>query len=78
VLRNLGVPNGVDFDGTKNVMAFDVVADPTDTTDNAVPDVLNPHAPAMDLTPTMAKRTRKFEFIRKGGQWTSTGRPGPM
>jgi FtsP/CotA-like multicopper oxidase with cupredoxin domain len=36
--------------------------------------VLNPNAPAMDLTPESARRTRRFEFIRKDGHWTVNGK----
>jgi spore coat protein A len=74
VLKNLGVPNSVDYDTTGNVMAFDVAAEPTDLSGNAIPELLNPEAPAMDLTAAMAKRTRKFEFIRKDGAWTINGK----
>jgi FtsP/CotA-like multicopper oxidase with cupredoxin domain len=74
VLKNLGVPNSEDFDTTGDVMAFDVVGDATDLSGNSVPDVLNPNAPAMDLTAAMAKKTRKFEFIRKDGIWTVNGK----
>jgi spore coat protein A len=74
VLQNMGVKNSIDFDNTDEVMAFDVVSDATDTSDNAVPDVLNPKAPAMDLLAGMAKRTREFEFIRTNGMWTINGK----
>jgi spore coat protein A len=74
VLQNLGVPNAVDFDSTKTAMAFDVVSEATDLRDNSVPDVLNPNAPAMDLTPAMSLRTRRFEFIRTNGEWTVNGK----
>lgn len=74
VLRNLGVKNVDDFDTTGEVMAFDVVGDATDLSDNDVPDVLDPHAPAMDLTEAMAVRTRTLRFHRTGGQWAVNGR----
>jgi FtsP/CotA-like multicopper oxidase with cupredoxin domain len=74
VLQNLGVKNAVDFDGTGNVMAFDVVSDPTDLRGNAIPDLLNPNAPAMDLVPTSNMKTRRFEFIRTNGMWTVNGK----
>ncbi|HEV7908278.1 MAG TPA: multicopper oxidase family protein, partial [Pseudonocardiaceae bacterium] len=74
VLKNIGVKNSIDFDNTDKVMAFDVVSDATDTSDNAVPDVLNQKAPAVDLLAGMAKRTRKFEFVRKNGMWTINGK----
>jgi spore coat protein A len=74
VLQNLGVKNAVDFDGTGNVMAFDVVSEPTDLRGNAIPDLLNPNPPAMDLVPTNNMKTRRFEFIRTNGMWTVNGK----
>ncbi|MFJ2442710.1 multicopper oxidase family protein [Streptomyces sp. NPDC087658] len=74
VLKNRGVKNVVDYDTTGDVMAFDVVSDPTDLSGNAIPDQLNPNAPAMDLTEAMAQRTRTFEFTRTKGQWTVNGK----
>jgi FtsP/CotA-like multicopper oxidase with cupredoxin domain len=74
VLQNLGVKNAVDFDGTGNVMAFDVVSEPTDLRGNAIPDQLNPNPPAMDLVPTNNMKTRRFEFIRTSGMWTVNGK----
>jgi spore coat protein A len=74
VLRNLGVPNAVDYDRTGDVMAFDVAAEPTSLEGNAIPDVLNPNASAMDLVPTANMRKRTFEFIRTNGAWTVNGK----
>lgn len=74
VLKNLSVPNVEDFDTTGDVMAFDVAGDPTDLSDNAIPDLLHPNAPAMDLTAATARKTRTFEFIRKNGTWTINGK----
>jgi spore coat protein A len=73
VLRNLGLPNNVDFDTTRVVMAFDVVSDATDTTNNTVPDQLNPDDPVMKLEPSLAKATRHLDFVRKNGGWTVNG-----
>jgi spore coat protein A, manganese oxidase len=70
VLRNLSLPDNIDFDTTDVAMAFDVVADPTDRTDNEVPAELNPDTPAMQLQPSMARRTRLLDFERQGGEWT--------
>ncbi|MFG3685700.1 multicopper oxidase family protein [Micromonospora sp. NPDC047740] len=74
VLENLGVQNAVDYDGTRNVMAFDVVGDATDLRGNAIPDLLNPKPPAMDLVETPNLRTRRFEFVRADGQWAINGK----
>jgi FtsP/CotA-like multicopper oxidase with cupredoxin domain len=53
-------------------MRFDVAAEPTDTTNNEVPAVLNPggadHDP-MPLTEAQAVRTRVWRFERQNGQW---------
>jgi spore coat protein A len=74
VLNNLGVKNTPNFATTGKVMAFDVSSEPTDLSGNSVPAVLNPAAPSMNLTPAMAKRTRRFEFIREHGEWTINGK----
>jgi FtsP/CotA-like multicopper oxidase with cupredoxin domain len=70
VLRNLSLPDNVDFDTTGVAMAFDVVSDATDTTDNEVPPVLNPESPVMQLQPATAVRRRLLDFERQGGEWT--------
>jgi spore coat protein A, manganese oxidase len=72
-LRNRSPKNNIDYDTTDVVMAFDVVGPATDTARNEVPAVLNPAAPAMDLTPEMAVKTRRFRFERKHGMWTING-----
>jgi spore coat protein A len=73
VLQNLGVKNSTDYDTTKQIMAFDVTAEPTDGTNNDVPGVLDPTPSAMDLTPAMATANRKLEVIRSNGQWSVNG-----
>jgi spore coat protein A len=73
VLQNRGLPNNTDFDTTGVVMAFNVVADASDTTDNEVPAVLNPDNEAMQLQPSQAKRTRLMDFVRRNGQWSVNG-----
>ena len=50
-------------------MAFDVVSEPTDLSNNSIPDVLNPNDPIMALQPQDAVRTRKFRFHRSNGEW---------
>ena len=74
VLRNLGLANSPDFSTTKNVMAFDVASEPTDTSNNTLPAVLDPSNPVMALTEAMATKERKFEFKRKNGHWTVNGK----
>jgi CheY-specific phosphatase CheX len=80
VLRNLGGPNAQEQFNDR-VMAFGVVSEPTNTVNNEVAAVLNPNPPAFDLDPPMATRTRRFEFIRQAGEWTTVinnhGNPGP-
>jgi len=73
VLRNLGPKNNIDFDTTGVIMAFDVVSDATDTSNNEVPEVLNPVNETMNLDPAQATRTRLMEFRRQHGGWTVNG-----
>jgi spore coat protein A len=73
VLQNLGVKNSTDYDTTKQIMAFDVTAEPTDGTNNEVPSVLNPNPTAMGLTESMSTATRKLEVIRGNGEWSVNG-----
>jgi FtsP/CotA-like multicopper oxidase with cupredoxin domain len=75
VLRNLSNPNNRDYDHTDKVMAFDVTDEPFSTRDatwNRVPDLLA-GSDVMDLTESMAKRTRHMALERKNGQWTING-----
>jgi FtsP/CotA-like multicopper oxidase with cupredoxin domain len=73
VLRNLGLPNNVDFEHTDVIMAFDVVAKASDLSRNEIPDVLNPNHPAMLLQESQATATRHLDFVRKNGHWTVNG-----
>jgi FtsP/CotA-like multicopper oxidase with cupredoxin domain len=73
VLRNLGLPNNIDFATTGNVMAFQVAGDATDSSNNTIPDTLNPNAPAMLLREGDARATRRLSFERNGGRWTING-----
>jgi spore coat protein A, manganese oxidase len=50
-----------------------VVADPFDTANNAVPDLLFPGQPAMVVSEVDAVRTRRFEFFKTNGRWTING-----
>jgi spore coat protein A, manganese oxidase len=73
VLRNRSPKNNQTFSNTDKVMAFDVVADNFDPSNNSVPDVLNPSNPAMLLNESDAVATRKISLFREHGQWTVNG-----
>jgi len=73
VLRNLMPPNNIDYDTVGQVMAFQVVGDATDTSNNSVPDVLNTNTAVMGLQESDAARTRRLVFERKQGEWTING-----
>jgi spore coat protein A, manganese oxidase len=73
VLRNLGVKNGIEYDDTDKIMAFDVVGDASTLIGSEIPAVLNPDLPVMSLTPDMAVATRRVRLIRKKGLWTING-----
>ncbi len=72
-LLNAGVRNAPSFDNTGKVMQFEVRGPATSLQGNAVPAVLNPAAPAMDLTPAMATTTRKLVLERDHGEWKVGG-----
>jgi spore coat protein A len=70
-LRNLGVPNAVDFDNTDKVMRFDVAATgPAGA--GPLPAVLS-RDPFFGVTESQATKTRKLVFERKNGEWTING-----
>ncbi len=73
VLRNTSPKNNIDFVNVDKVMAFDVVGDSFDKTNNSVPAVLNPNHPAMLVKESDAVQTRRFDFVRDHGQWTING-----
>ena len=73
VLQNSSNKNNRDYANTNKIMAFDVVGDPTDLSNNSIPDVLNPNDSIMALQPQQAVRTRKFKFEREHGQWKING-----
>jgi spore coat protein A len=73
VLQNVSPKNNIDYETTGVVMAFDVVSEATDLTNNEVPYDLNPLEPTMLLTEAEAIRTRQLEFHRQGGQWMING-----
>jgi spore coat protein A len=73
-LINRGVKNSIDFDNTGKVMQFTGTGNPgSDLAYNAVPPLLNPHPPAMELTAADSVVTRKMRVERQGGEWTING-----
>jgi len=74
VLKNTSPQNNVDFTNTDKIMAFDIVGEPTDTSNNEIPAVLNPGTAVMALQASDAKITRSLEFKRHNGQWEINGR----
>lgn len=73
VLRNRSPKNNVNYVNIDKVMAFDVVRDDFDPSDNTVPEVLNPTNPVMSLTAADAVRTRRIDLVRANGRWTING-----
>jgi FtsP/CotA-like multicopper oxidase with cupredoxin domain len=73
VLNNTSPANNIDYDTTGVVMAFDVVAEASDLSNNEVPYDLNPNMNVMGLTEADSMRTRRFDFKREGGSWTING-----
>jgi hypothetical protein len=73
VMQNISPENNIDFDTTGVVMAFDVVAEASDLSNNEIPANLNDNPGTMGLTEADAVRTRVMEFKRDGGQWTING-----
>lgn len=73
VLKNKSPKNNVNFVNTDKVMAFEVVGDAFDPSNNAVPAQLYPGQPTMALQESAAVQTRKLAFVRANGQWTING-----
>ena len=74
-LRNLSNPNNVDFDYTNKVMAFDVTAEPVDTSDptwKTIPQTLA-GSTAMSLTAADAVKKRDLRLHRDNGTWVING-----
>jgi spore coat protein A len=74
ILKNSSPKNNTNYPNTDKIMAFDIVSEPTDLSDNEIPAVLNPTNPVMSLKAQDALRTRKFRFDRDGGQWKINGK----
>ncbi|MER5674814.1 multicopper oxidase family protein [Pseudonocardia alni] len=69
-LRNLSVPNTVDYDHTNKIMRFRVAGEATDTADDEVPARLAPDNPVMTLPESAATRTRRLRVKKDGAIWT--------
>jgi FtsP/CotA-like multicopper oxidase with cupredoxin domain len=74
VLQNQSNKNNRSYLNTNKVMAFDVVANASDLSNNSVPAILNPDEPTMALQASQAVQTRKFLFAREHGEWTINGK----
>jgi len=72
ILKNLGLPNNVNFPSTANLMMFEVIGDTPDTTNNTLPATLFDH-PVMLLKESDAVTRRRLEFVRQNGHWTVNG-----
>ena len=73
ILRNASPKNNEDYPNTNQIMAFDVVRDDFDPSNNSVPSELNPTCPTMALQPSQAVQTRKLRLERKNSSWTING-----
>ncbi len=74
VLQNRNPKNNISFPNIDKIMAFDVVGDAFDPTDNEIPATLFPENPIMNVDPAEAVATRRIELKRKHGRWTINGR----
>lgn len=69
VLRNLDLPNNDDYDGTDQIMRFDVVRSEPDN--SSIPSTLR----TIETIPeSSAVRTREFRYERSNGLWVVNGR----
>jgi len=73
VLQNTSPTNNQNFTNTNKIMAFDVVDEPSDLSNNSIPDSLNPGNEVMALQASQAVTTRRFQFERDGGNWVING-----
>jgi FtsP/CotA-like multicopper oxidase with cupredoxin domain len=69
VLQNLGLPNNDNYDGTDQIMRFDVVSAATD--DSSIPATLRTVQP---IPESSAVRTREFRYERTNGLWVINGK----
>lgn len=69
ILQNLGLPNNKDYDGTNQVMRFDVVSQEFD--EISIPNTLRPFAP---LLRSSAVRERRWTFEHRNDMWEINGK----
>ncbi|HEY9780369.1 MAG TPA: multicopper oxidase domain-containing protein [Leptolyngbyaceae cyanobacterium] len=69
VLKNLGLPNNDDYDGTDQIMRFEVVRQEADT--SSIPSTLRTVQPLLESS---AVRTREFRYERTNGLWVINGK----
>jgi FtsP/CotA-like multicopper oxidase with cupredoxin domain len=72
-LKNTNPKNNIGYPNIDKIMAFDVVGDAFDPSNNTVPAVLFPDNPVMNLQPSESVATRRLELVRKHGLWTVNG-----
>jgi FtsP/CotA-like multicopper oxidase with cupredoxin domain len=72
-LLNLGVPNVPNYKDTGRIMAFDVIGDATDLTNNSIPAQLTQENDVMNLPESKSIRTRQINLERKNGLWVVNG-----
>jgi spore coat protein A, manganese oxidase len=71
-LKNLGLPNNVDYASTRDVMQFEVGTTVTSTAGNGpIPSVLNPNTDVMGLPDGPVNH--RFQLVRTNGSWTING-----
>ncbi|MDX6375789.1 MAG: hypothetical protein QOE98_92, partial [Gaiellaceae bacterium] len=73
VLQNLQPKNNIDHDTTNVVMAFKVKSYVSDSSNNEIPQDLNPNMTVMGLTEQDSVKTRNFRFERGNGHWQING-----
>lgn len=77
ILQNLGNPNNVDFNSTRQIMRFEVAGEATSKANNSIPDVLNPsnnfYSPMKLTEANVTGAGTKLQVIRKHGMWTIDG-----
>ena len=74
VLKNASPKNNINYTNTNKVMAFAVVGDDFDPTDNTVPDVLNPANAVMALSDDRGRGARAgWTSYRSNGKFTING-----
>jgi FtsP/CotA-like multicopper oxidase with cupredoxin domain len=73
VLRNSSPKNNENYVNTDRVMAFDVVGDAFDPTNNSIPAALNPNSPVMNVTEAQSVITRPSFLDRGHGLWVIDG-----